>query len=227
MNNSERIVKIDDDLFFDSNNECLINKFSLRIHLKFKEAQFIRLLIENAGKPVAKNDIMAYLWPKTIVTDASYNKLISDLRKKIKTITESEVIVSVPRVGYKIQKFSYVEAAASSVMREKKGGKLKYFGVVLNLFAVITSLMLVSYSLYYIYKSNRVGMYVNPNYHVVNADGRTVIVKNGLEKKAENQRISKMGQAGDVFIVDKSDGKGIVYHYSKQKGQTRVYQMEK
>src|SRR6266404_5290199 len=60
------------------------------------------VLIEDAGRLVAKNALMSRLWPDTFVEEATLARNISDLRKALgESAGEARYIETVPKTGYR------------------------------------------------------------------------------------------------------------------------------
>jgi len=62
----------------------------------------LRLLVENAGHLMTKEELLRQLWPDTLVEENNLNKNISALRKVLGEASEgSSCIETLPRVGYR------------------------------------------------------------------------------------------------------------------------------
>jgi pimeloyl-ACP methyl ester carboxylesterase/DNA-binding winged helix-turn-helix (wHTH) protein len=62
----------------------------------------LRLLVENAGHLMTKEELLRQLWPDTLVEENNLNKNISALRKVLGEVSEgSSCIETLPRVGYR------------------------------------------------------------------------------------------------------------------------------
>lgn len=70
------------------------------VDLRPKSFEVLRLLVENAGRLLPKEEILAAVWPNMIVTDESLARCISDIRAAIRDRTQT-VIKTVPRRGYR------------------------------------------------------------------------------------------------------------------------------
>ncbi|KAB2825757.1 winged helix-turn-helix domain-containing protein [Aliivibrio finisterrensis] len=72
--------------------------------LTFTEAKLLELLSTHANEVVTKEQLKAYAWPHTVVTDSSLTKSMAKLRQAFTTIFDNnnEIIVTVPRIGYKL-----------------------------------------------------------------------------------------------------------------------------
>jgi adenylate cyclase len=69
------------------------------IELRPKSFQLLRHLVENAGRAVTKEELIAAVWPDVTVTDESITRCISDARQALGD-QGREVIRTVPRHGY-------------------------------------------------------------------------------------------------------------------------------
>ncbi len=78
------------------------------IELRPKSFELLRLLAENAGRLVGKEEIAAKVWPDVVVTDSSLTQCIKELRRALGNDGE-RLIVTVARRGYRL------ESAASAV----------------------------------------------------------------------------------------------------------------
>ena len=80
----------------------------------------LRLLVENAGHLMTKEELLRRLWPDTLVEENNLNKNISVLRKVLGEVCAgSSCIETVPRVGYRfVAAVRTVGIAASTDPRE-------------------------------------------------------------------------------------------------------------
>jgi TolB-like protein/DNA-binding winged helix-turn-helix (wHTH) protein len=78
------------------------------IALRPKSFEVLRMLVENAGRLVSKDEIVAAVWPDVIVTDSSLVQCVKELRKALGDDGE-RLITTVSRRGYRL------EAAAAAV----------------------------------------------------------------------------------------------------------------
>jgi adenylate cyclase len=69
------------------------------IELRPKSFQVLRHLVENAGRTVTKEELIAAVWPDVTVTDESITRCISDARQALGD-RDREVIRTVARHGY-------------------------------------------------------------------------------------------------------------------------------
>jgi len=70
------------------------------IELRPKSFQVLRYLVGNAGRLVAKEELLQAMWPNVTVSEESLARCISDVRSALQDI-ESRIIKTVPRRGYR------------------------------------------------------------------------------------------------------------------------------
>ena len=70
-----------------------------QVELRPRSLAVLRLLAENAGRLVRKNEIIAEVWGDVVVTDGSLTQCVADIRKAIGD-GERRVLRTVPRRGY-------------------------------------------------------------------------------------------------------------------------------
>jgi DNA-binding winged helix-turn-helix (wHTH) protein/tetratricopeptide (TPR) repeat protein len=72
------------------------------IPLRLKVFDTLRVLVENAGRLVTKDELLTTVWPDTTVEENNLNHNISVLRKALgEKATGQQYIETVPRVGYR------------------------------------------------------------------------------------------------------------------------------
>ena len=69
------------------------------VELRPRSLAVLRLLAENAGRLVHKNEIITKVWGDVVVTDDSLTQCIADIRKAIAD-QEHRILRTVPRRGY-------------------------------------------------------------------------------------------------------------------------------
>ncbi len=72
------------------------------IALRPKSFEVLRLLVQNAGRLVGKEEIAAAVWPDVIVTDASLTQCVKELRRALGNDGE-RLITTVARRGYRLE----------------------------------------------------------------------------------------------------------------------------
>ncbi|MGF1704168.1 helix-turn-helix domain-containing protein [Photobacterium makurazakiensis] len=73
-----------------------------KIKLTTTEAEMFKLLCSHAGKSVERAQIENEVWRGrgVIPTTTNLNQLVCTLRKKVKKITDGNIIITVPRIGF-------------------------------------------------------------------------------------------------------------------------------
>ena len=72
------------------------------IPLRLKVFDTLRVLVENAGRLVTKQELLDTIWPETTVEENNLNHNVSVLRKALgEKATGQHYIETVPRVGYR------------------------------------------------------------------------------------------------------------------------------
>jgi pimeloyl-ACP methyl ester carboxylesterase/DNA-binding winged helix-turn-helix (wHTH) protein len=72
------------------------------IPLRLKVFDTLRVLVENAGRLVTKQELLDAIWPETTVEENNLNHNVSVLRKALgEKATGQQYIETVPRVGYR------------------------------------------------------------------------------------------------------------------------------
>jgi len=90
--------------------------------IEARQLKLLKLLIENYGQAVSRNQIMDALWNDTIVSDNSVSQAITQLRKSLQDDKETpRFIKTVPRVGYQlIAELVFPEPPSAHVEQFKK-----------------------------------------------------------------------------------------------------------
>jgi TolB-like protein len=70
------------------------------IALRPKSFEVLRYLVENAGRLVAKDELIKAIWPNVIVADEALSRCISDVRAALDD-TGQRIIKTLPRRGYR------------------------------------------------------------------------------------------------------------------------------
>ena len=72
------------------------------IPLRLKVFDTLRVLVENAGRLVTKQELLDTVWPETTVEENNLNHNVSVLRRALgDRATGQQYIETVPRVGYR------------------------------------------------------------------------------------------------------------------------------
>src|ERR1700722_7964148 len=70
--------------------------------LEPKPFQLLQFLIENNGRAVTKDQIVAAVWPGTFVSDNSVTRAVTQIRKALRDdAKEPKYIETVPTIGYR------------------------------------------------------------------------------------------------------------------------------
>ncbi len=91
-------------------NEVVVDFVALKVcikgqwqHIEARQLSLLKLLLENHGSAVSRNQIMDTLWHDTIVSDNSVSQAVTQLRKSLHDDKETpRFIRTVPRVGYQL-----------------------------------------------------------------------------------------------------------------------------
>ena len=82
--------------------ERRLSRGSEVIPLRLKVFDTLRVLVENAGRLVTKQELLDTVWPETTVEENNLNHNVSMLRKALgERATGQQYIETVPRVGYR------------------------------------------------------------------------------------------------------------------------------
>src|SRR5690242_9286275 len=91
------------------------------IRLRPKSFDLLRLLVENAGRLVAKGALIKAVWPNVVVTEDSLTRCVSELREALRD-NEQRMIKTVQRRGYLFTSpVSPAEAPSSSPIQAPIG----------------------------------------------------------------------------------------------------------
>ena len=72
------------------------------VEMEAKPLEILRQLLLHPGEVVTKEDLLAAVWPGIMVVDSSLSTAISKLRKAIGNGDSASVILTVPRIGYRM-----------------------------------------------------------------------------------------------------------------------------
>lgn len=82
----------------DLRRGCLLNA-DREVELRPKSFHVLEYLVENAGRLVAKEELIKAVWPHVVVTDESVTRCVSEVRAALDD-SEQQIIRTVPRRGY-------------------------------------------------------------------------------------------------------------------------------
>ncbi len=100
-------VMLDETDFGDFNfnaSTCELSKGTKSVHLNYKEAEILKLLIANRDTIISKEDIITKVWGYD--SDAGSNNVeayVSFLRRKFNFINSSTEIKSIKKMGYRLE----------------------------------------------------------------------------------------------------------------------------
>jgi adenylate cyclase len=101
-----------EDCTLDLTRGCL-RAADREVELRPKSFDVLRYLVQNAGRLISKEEIVAAVWPQAVVTDESLARCISDVRAAIAD-HDHKIIKTVPRRGYlftpDVTRHGYAEA---------------------------------------------------------------------------------------------------------------------
>jgi TolB-like protein/DNA-binding winged helix-turn-helix (wHTH) protein/tetratricopeptide (TPR) repeat protein len=103
------------DFVLDLGREALLDAHGQGVELRPQAYQVLRYLALNAGRLVTKDELMASVWPGSVVTDDSLVQAIGDVRRALGEPGHG-LVKTVPRRGYML-----VPAAVTSTVPERKG----------------------------------------------------------------------------------------------------------
>ena len=87
-----------EDLHYDADNRAVNS-----VALTEKEAEILKMLIQNPAKVQAKDYILSHVWGSNAVSDDNYVEVyVSYLRKKLKKANSHVTIKTVRNLGYKL-----------------------------------------------------------------------------------------------------------------------------
>ena len=88
-----------DRFTLDLSRGALLGAHGAEIALRPKSFALLRLLVENAGRVVDRDRIMAAVWPDVVVTDESITQCVRDIRKALGD-DGSRLLRTLPKRGY-------------------------------------------------------------------------------------------------------------------------------
>lgn len=101
---NQGLIQIAKDVFYHSGTQELYQNGVIVI-LGIKELELLKLLIANGSKTVTKERISEVLWPLDTICESSIKNLVLRIRKKLDT----DIIVSVRGIGYRLDSFSAIQ----------------------------------------------------------------------------------------------------------------------
>src|ERR1700730_9870066 len=98
MGNVDRNVVSFEGYILDLTRGCVRNA-NREIELRPKSFELLHYLVTNAGRLIAKDELVSAVWPNVIVSDDSLAQCVSDLRRALND-PDRRIIKTVPRRGY-------------------------------------------------------------------------------------------------------------------------------
>lgn len=91
------------DLTLNLSN-CDLSCGAKSVHLNFKEFEIMKILMQNPGAVTTKDDLIVKVWGyDSNAVDNNVEVYISFLRKKIEFVSSSAQIVSLRKIGYRLE----------------------------------------------------------------------------------------------------------------------------
>lgn len=113
------------DCVFDEAGWCLIVNGN-RVRMETKPLELLRVLLEDAGNLVSKDELLDRIWPNVTVVEGSLPTAVHKLRQALNDESRSDPIIeTVPRVGYRLAMPVRVEEAPDPPFRVPLAAKLK------------------------------------------------------------------------------------------------------
>ena len=95
--------------------ERRLSREGAALPVRLKVFDTLRVLVENAGRLVTKEELLQVVWPDTTVEENNLNHNVSILRKVLgEKATGQSFIETVPRVGYRFVAPVEVERSAEA-----------------------------------------------------------------------------------------------------------------
>jgi TolB-like protein len=119
----------------DLRRGCLLNA-DREVELRPKSFHVLQYLVENAGRLVAKEELIKAVWPNVAVTDESVTRCVSEVRSALDD-NRQQIIRTVPRRGY-VLAVPVVAASAPDRKAPFTRDKRSRFSIVVLPFADLT-----------------------------------------------------------------------------------------
>ena len=85
-------------------SNCDLSCGAKSVHLNFKEFEIMKILMQNPGAVTTKDDLIVKVWGyDSNAVDNNVEVYISFLRKKIEFVSSSAQIVSLRKIGYRLE----------------------------------------------------------------------------------------------------------------------------
>jgi DNA-binding winged helix-turn-helix (wHTH) protein/pimeloyl-ACP methyl ester carboxylesterase len=103
--------------------ERRLSRDGTALPLRLKVFDTLRVLVENAGRLVTKEELLQAVWPDISVEENNLNHNVSILRKVLgEKATGQSFIETIPRVGYRFVAPVGIEATTSTGDQRRRGG---------------------------------------------------------------------------------------------------------
>ena len=99
---------------------ALLGPDGAEVPVRPKSFALLRLLVENAGRLLDRDAIMAAVWPDVIVTDESITQCVRDVRRALSDEAQS-LLRTIPRRGYLLTAEVSRAGPAAAVPEEAAG----------------------------------------------------------------------------------------------------------
>ena len=119
----------------DLRRGCLLNA-DREVELRPKSFHVLQYLVANAGRLVAKEELIKAVWPHVVVTDESLARCVSEVRTALDD-SEQQIIRTVPRRGY-VLAVPVVTASAPEQKTSLTGDRRPCASIVVLPFADLT-----------------------------------------------------------------------------------------
>ncbi|MBL4908544.1 MAG: PD40 domain-containing protein [Alteromonadaceae bacterium] len=116
-------------------------------NVEARQLNLLKLLIDNYGKAVSRNQIMDALWNDTIVSDNSVSQAITQLRKSLQDDKDTpRFIKTVPRVGYQlIAELTFVQTPPITAMLKPQKWRYSVIASVGGLLGIGLTLAIIEF----------------------------------------------------------------------------------
>ncbi|MCE7733189.1 winged helix-turn-helix domain-containing protein [Vibrio campbellii] len=149
-----------------SRNESVLSFGGRKKKIGYRDALVLEALLANEGDVLSKDFLLEYAWRNTIVTEISLTTSIHSLRVALKSLLpEQDVIVTIPRLGYRLN-MNIIETEKPSLVKKQKRGFLNVSGIIF--FLIFSSLFfLFNDGLVFPYKTDEIKVYALENGNVL------------------------------------------------------------
>ncbi|CAH1531746.1 hypothetical protein THF5H11_140047 [Vibrio jasicida] len=121
-----------------SRNESVLSFGGRKKKIGYRDALVLEALLANEGDVLSKDFLLEYAWRNTIVTEISLTTSIHSLRVALKSLLpEQDVIVTIPRLGYRLN-MNIIETEKPSLVKKQKRSFLNISGMIF--FLIFSSL---------------------------------------------------------------------------------------